>query len=415
MVNEDLVRVYADNYTYQQDVGRLAETGWQVLNLAVASHRPFISKLLPFRPFASFKPNTTLTVTYRRHLIPASSPEWSSEHLQLNHHQSTSAESRALFYLGLVAIVLAFLGAGYLLAENRSSQQPSNSNSDGSSSGQRLPLAPTSVVAESIPLSELPASVDMPVLSLLAGNCIPLPPTYFRCEGFIKNISDQSQDLMFHVLLYSSTGTPISSQVGLVDFKPLLPGQTSAFSTYADYNPAATKWEFQFHKGFSGPLIKTEDARPRTESVPTPVPVPPSPKPLPTTRPTATPSVSSQSFAYRSRLDSLMSSFSLHETRVQRLINTLDLKDPGWQQSMFTELQSFKDTAAQLRALAPPPSCLARVHSLLKPFAAALDAFADGWRLGVSAQSIKPIPPGIGSPVTDGEFNITDALILANC
>jgi hypothetical protein len=58
-------------------------------------------------------------------------------------------------------------------------------------------------------------------------------------EGAIKNISDAPIDnIVAHATFYDKNKEFISSDHALIDYRPLLPGQTSPFKIIGNFNPA---------------------------------------------------------------------------------------------------------------------------------------------------------------------------------
>lgn len=84
---------------------------------------------------------------------------------------------------------------------------------------------------------------------------------YYKIEGQVKNISDKPMDSIVAVgTWFSADGTFIKSDDALIEYRPLLPGQTSPFMTMSSANPAMKKYQVEF-KQFSGGLIETKDSR----------------------------------------------------------------------------------------------------------------------------------------------------------
>jgi hypothetical protein len=82
---------------------------------------------------------------------------------------------------------------------------------------------------------------------------------YMKVEGQVKNISNRAIDAIVVVTnWYSDDGTFIASDKGLVDFRPLLAGQTSPFSSLTRRNPAMSKFSVQFTT-YGGTVIPHKD------------------------------------------------------------------------------------------------------------------------------------------------------------
>jgi hypothetical protein len=125
---------------------------------------------------------------------------------------------------------------------------------------------------------------------------------YFIVEGQVKNTSGSSLDNVVAVVtVYDANKRFITYDEALIDYTPILAGQTSPFSVYVDYNPAIEWYDVEF-KHLLGGTIPCRDERPGSRSVPTPTRRPSSPSPThtrvigtptpippsPTPRPTAT-------------------------------------------------------------------------------------------------------------------------------
>lgn len=70
---------------------------------------------------------------------------------------------------------------------------------------------------------------------------------YVTAEGQVKNISNQSiQNAQAVVTFYTSGGEFITSSDALIEYNPILPGQTSPFKVMARHNPAMNKAGIDF-------------------------------------------------------------------------------------------------------------------------------------------------------------------------
>lgn len=75
---------------------------------------------------------------------------------------------------------------------------------------------------------------------------------YAIAEGTVKNISSESINNVLAVLqIYDKQGNFIKSDNALIEYRPLLPGQTSPFKVMSSFNPAMGKASIDF-KTFSG-------------------------------------------------------------------------------------------------------------------------------------------------------------------
>lgn len=85
--------------------------------------------------------------------------------------------------------------------------------------------------------------------------------SYHKIEGQVKNISDKPIDSIVAVGTWmSKDGTFIKSDQALIEYRPLLPGQTSPFMTMSSTNPAMSRYRVEF-KRFGAGLIATKDSR----------------------------------------------------------------------------------------------------------------------------------------------------------
>ncbi len=81
--------------------------------------------------------------------------------------------------------------------------------------------------------------------------------SYIVVEGEIKNISAEPLDNVDAVAtFYDDTGKFVTSDSALIEYRPLLAGQTSPFKVAARWNPAISKWKVDF-KYFNGAKIPT--------------------------------------------------------------------------------------------------------------------------------------------------------------
>jgi hypothetical protein len=119
------------------------------------------------------------------------------------------------------------------------------------------PIAPTNSGSRSNSL----VSVQADQLELLASNG-ELGEHYNKVHGQVKNISDKAIDnIKVVVTWYSKEGTFITSDDALIDYRPLLPGQVSPFSTITSTNPAMSRYSLEFTT-FRGAKVATKDSRP---------------------------------------------------------------------------------------------------------------------------------------------------------
>jgi FKBP-type peptidyl-prolyl cis-trans isomerase FklB len=81
-------------------------------------------------------------------------------------------------------------------------------------------------------------------------------------EGEVRNISDAPLKSVFAVVSwYSRDGTFIGADDSLIDYDPLLPGQTSPFKVYTTFNPEKATFKVEF-KSLSGSQITVAEESP---------------------------------------------------------------------------------------------------------------------------------------------------------
>ncbi|MEO0022294.1 MAG: FxLYD domain-containing protein [candidate division WOR-3 bacterium] len=97
-----------------------------------------------------------------------------------------------------------------------------------------------------------------PKLELVAFNWERTSYSYVTARGQVKNISARSlKNVMAVVTFYDKSGNFITSNDALIDYNPILPGQTSPFSVIETYNPAMHKAAVEF-KHLLGATIATK-------------------------------------------------------------------------------------------------------------------------------------------------------------
>jgi len=82
-------------------------------------------------------------------------------------------------------------------------------------------------------------------------------------EGQVKNITNRPIARVTAVTTwYTAAGEFVTAAEALIEYDPLLSGQTSPFTTIARTNPAMTKYVVEF-KRLGGGTIRTKDSRKR--------------------------------------------------------------------------------------------------------------------------------------------------------
>ena len=83
---------------------------------------------------------------------------------------------------------------------------------------------------------------------------------YFIVEGQVKNISGSSLDNVVAVVtVYDGNHRFITYDEALIDYTPILAGQTSPFSVYVDYNPAIEWYDVEFKYLLGGTIPWRDD------------------------------------------------------------------------------------------------------------------------------------------------------------
>jgi hypothetical protein len=138
----------------------------------------------------------------------------------------------------------------------------------GMSMGRTSTPAPTSSVAttsSAAPRSNpapKPAAAPTHRLALLATRGYPSDSGHYHIvEGQVKNISDEPlRSVVVVATWFDKDGNFIKSDDAMVEFNPILPGQTSPFKTMSSTNPAMEQFSVAF-KTFAGGTISIDDQR----------------------------------------------------------------------------------------------------------------------------------------------------------
>ena len=97
-------------------------------------------------------------------------------------------------------------------------------------------------------------------LALISASCTRSSSTFIRCEGFVKNLtSNVLENVEVLINWYDANDIPRSSDEALIDFNPILPGQTSPWSSIGTYNPALTTFRVQFKELLGGSILTRDD------------------------------------------------------------------------------------------------------------------------------------------------------------
>ena len=78
---------------------------------------------------------------------------------------------------------------------------------------------------------------------------------YFTIKGQVKNISGASlKDVEAVGSIFTEDGTFVTSANAILEYNPVLPGQTSPFTVMSTDNPEATKCQIEFKELFGGTI-----------------------------------------------------------------------------------------------------------------------------------------------------------------
>lgn len=90
---------------------------------------------------------------------------------------------------------------------------------------------------------------------------------YMHVTGQIKNVSNNKMSNVMVVATFTTaSGDIVKTSDALIDYNPILPGQTSPFTTLTTQNPAATKCSISF-KEFGGGTISYVNKKDRIKEV----------------------------------------------------------------------------------------------------------------------------------------------------
>lgn len=152
-------------------------------------------------------------------------------------------------------ILLLFVGAIYFVARSGPSTPPTKAAPPATLSTQSF----DELVKSGVPKAPTPPS---DVLALVATRGYESESgSYWYVEGQVKNISSEPiRRIQVVSTWYDKADQFISSDSAMVEYDPLLPGQTSPFKTITRGNPAMSKYSVSF-KSMFGPEFPTRDDR----------------------------------------------------------------------------------------------------------------------------------------------------------
>jgi hypothetical protein len=102
-----------------------------------------------------------------------------------------------------------------------------------------------------------------PQLALIASNGYESDVGGFHyIEGQVKNLSDKPLENVTAVgIWYDKDGNFIKSDDAVIDYNPILPGQTSPFKTISTGNPAMSRYRVEFKRIFGGTIATRDDRK----------------------------------------------------------------------------------------------------------------------------------------------------------
>jgi hypothetical protein len=106
---------------------------------------------------------------------------------------------------------------------------------------------------------------------------------YYTVTGQVKNVSNAPlKNVAAVAMWFDKSGEFIKSDDALIDYNPILPGQTSPFKTMSTGNPAMSRFRVEFKTLFGGTLATRDDTKTpapspaaRQQQAPKPPPKPP--------------------------------------------------------------------------------------------------------------------------------------------
>lgn len=146
----------------------------------------------------------------------------------------------------LMALVLAAVGTAM---SGRGPTSSSYTPTTSTPSGSGTPAAAASP-------TPAPPSTPTYQLALISANGYETEyGGYHIVEGQVKNVSSQPlQNVMAVGIWTDKDGGFIKSDDALIDYNPILPGQTSPFKTMSTGNPAMARYRVEFKTMFGGTL-----------------------------------------------------------------------------------------------------------------------------------------------------------------
>jgi hypothetical protein len=152
-----------------------------------------------------------------------------------NEEKAKTAKRVRIGCLGLLGLIVGIAAIGYM-------------------------LSPTETTRRSRSLLYVPAPTplnDNPKLSLISSTGTISEYGYSYVEGEVRNISNEPlQHVTAVASWYDASDTFITSDSALIEYDPLLPGQTSPFKVGTRNNPAIKRFSIGFKTMLGGSILR---------------------------------------------------------------------------------------------------------------------------------------------------------------
>ncbi len=159
------------------------------------------------------------------------------------------AKKKTSLFTWIITIFIVLWAVGYFSSPSTTSRSSSPSATSSSSSNSSNYSAPREYT---------------PPLEVVSWKC-DKEYSYVFVRGEVKNISSQSiKNLMAVGEFRTKDGTLVKSEDSLIDYNPILPGQTSPFKTGGTDNPAITNCNLSF-KTLFGKQVSYTTAKDRNK------------------------------------------------------------------------------------------------------------------------------------------------------
>jgi hypothetical protein len=154
--------------------------------------------------------------------------------------------------VAVIAFLVVFNISGRETA-NRPPERAVSVNGSPSNLNETLHVRPATA-------APTPATTQLqPEIRINGFKCNQSSASFMTVEGELRNISSSPiKDLMVVASHYGSDGTFIKSDSAMVEYNPLMPGQTSPFKTISTFNPLMKRCKVEF-KRIGGAIVKSEN------------------------------------------------------------------------------------------------------------------------------------------------------------